>query len=772
MKFPNAFTSLLGKKEQEKEYLFSLYVDVDAAAVAAWYVDPVGNPHVVSFAHGVVAEDTWEARVAVIDRLLSAAEDEAKVERAIKKTVFGLPGVYLTREGNIAEGIRPQLKKLTSVLDLTPVGFVPLSQAMAFSFKKEEGVPPSAIFIGCSSLKATVTIFRVGKAIGEEIIDVADPALAIEAVLKKYQDGDVLPSRMLLYGGNTERIEEARAKLLKHPWPTRANFLHFPKIETLPLEDLLTAVSLSGASELAADIGEEPQTAQGEVATVVAQPRPAPGASKEPQVQEVAPEEIEEEEVEGEEKAEKESEEAAEGETLEEATEEDHLSEDLANVELVSPESLGFRKEDVLERVAERKSKVEEPQQTGKKPLPFTVKLPVLPRFSFDSLRSMVGRLPKPSGVHIPIIGIVAIGLLLTGLYFIFIPRAAVTVLVLPETLDASTTLTVDPVATIADPATKIIPGKSQEKSVSGEKAVTVTGKKKVGDPAKGTVTVYNKVTSARTLSKGAVLTAKGLSFTLDNDVTIASASETIGSITFGKGNVGATASDIGPEGNVPANTDFTFKDIASSSLSARNDNAFAGGTSRDVTVVSRADEDNLVKALTDDLVGQAKAQLLQQVSGERLIDQTVKTQVADKTFTEELDQEAKDLHGKVTISVTGISVHDDDVKAILMPLITAKLSSGYSAASGQSDIAISGIKVQKDGKIAMTAKLTITALPTIDAATLTKKLAGKNVNAAMDILKSTPGVAGAEFRFVLSPTKSRLPFRGSNISITTAVSQ
>jgi hypothetical protein len=252
--------------------------------------------------------------------------------------------------------------------------------------------------------------------------------------------------------------------------------------------------------------------------------------------------------------------------------------------------------------------------------------------------------------------------------------------------------------------------------------------------------------------------------------VSVASASESIGSITFGKKNVAVTAVEIGADSNVAASTEFVFKDTSASVISARNDGAFTGGASRDVTVVSRADYDNMVKALTDELVGKAKTELSGQIGAERLIDQTVKTTVSEKIFDQELDQEAKELHGKVTITVSGISIRDEDAKAILTSLVAAKVPAGYSLSSGQAEVTTSGISVKKDGKISLTATLKAVALPVIDNDGLVNKLVGKDVKTASAILKETVGVAGAEFRFALSPSQSRLPINSKNITISIAV--
>ncbi len=798
MKFSDAFSGLLGKKEDQKTFFFSLFLDTDAAAVAAWFVEATGVPKIVSYAHGKVAEDSWDARIAVIDRLLSAAEDKAKSQAAISKTVFGMPSAYLTREGNIAQGIRPQLKKLTTMLELSPVGFVPLSQALAFSFKKEEGIPPSMILVGCSGKVGTVTIFRIGTMVGEEIIDMAvDPAVAIETALKKYQDSDVLPSRVLLYGGDELNLDDVRGKLLKHPWPTRANFLHFPKIESITTEKLLEAVSLSGASELSAEIGESDDGDISAEATVaVAQPtRTAPVAEglDSEKIPEGDEQSLESEEMEPNDEDEigevaESEDETSDGETLEEDKELGEVIEEIdgmeeeSNVHVVSPEALGFERQDVLEsHQLHQKTKMMPKEMSiddggevkilpRKQKMAMKFELPALPKIDVSGMWSMFSRIPKLKGAPIPLM--IGVGLLLGifGLLYYFVPHATVTILVAPVSLSESSIMTVDPVATIADSATKIIPGRTQEKSVTGEKTAVVTGKKKVGDPARGTVTVYNKVTSEKTLKKGAILVAKGLSFTLDEEVSVASASESIGSITFGKKSVAVTAVEIGSDSNVPASTEFVFKDTAASAVSARNDAVFTGGISRDVTVVSRADYDAMVKALTDELVGKAKTELSGQIGAERLIDQTVKTTVSEKIFDQELDQEAKELHGKVTITVSGISVRDEDVKAILTSLVAAKVPSGYSLSGGQTDVTTSGISVKKDGKITLTATLKAVALPVIDNSGLINKLTGKDVQTATAILKATVGVAGAEFRFALSPSQSRLPVNPKNITLSVAV--
>lgn len=701
-------SKLLHKNKDTREYYFSLIPDIDHVSVAIWYIDHDHLPNILCNVTGQVPEDSWESRIKVIDSLLSTAEDRAHIEKPIAKTVYGLPGIYLGPDGNIANGIRPHLKKLSELLELSPVGFVPLYQAYAHKITADEGVPASVILLGISGDSVSLTLYRVGQIVHQETLHGVDIVNELETSLKSQQDGGVLPSRILLLGGNTQVLEEIRTKLMKHPWPTRTNFLHFPKIEIITTDLMLASVSLAGSAELANTIGEDAiADAPAEAETVIAQPTA-------------------------------------------------HTSEeDVANVEMVTPESLGFQNGDILD-------------------VGSVSHQPQIPKNMFLWLKNV--RLPK---IRMPrmkgAMGLIAVSVLLIlflfgyGLYY-FLPHATVTVFVSPISFSESQALIVDPEVLTADLSSQTVPGSTIEKSVQGDKTIQVTGKKKIGDPAKGTITLYNKVTNEKNLQKGTVVTGKGLSFTLDSSVSIASASESIGSITFGKADVTVTASAIGAEGNLPADTEFTVKDQSSSSVSARNNSAFSGGSSKEVTVVTRADYDNLTKLLTDELIEKAKKDLLADATQGTLIDGTITTKVTEKVFDEELDQEAKQLHGNMTVSVKGIALDSADIKELLLSIIQEKMPAGYERDETQDTLETSKATVKKDGKITVEANFTAVAVPKLDTNSLKSSLAGKKIIEAESLLRETSGVASAEFRFQFSPTRNKLPINRKNITVTVAV--
>ncbi len=761
MKLPESIQQLLHKKPETREVFLSLLVEATGVVAQAWEMGGEGRVESIETVVRDIPQDSWEERTKAVDSAITVLEDKAGTLN-IHKVVLGMPAAYLTETGDISPTIRPHIKKLTKDLALKAMGFVSLPAALIHQLKKEEGVPLSAILIGVGGGKVTVSLYKVGVLAGQKIFAYEVTAVSsIEEALQSFTEAEVLPSRILLYGLVPSQLEQLRGELLRHPWPTRANFLHFPKIEALPVLGLISAVSLAGASELALTLGEEITSEEPEKAESAA-PETAPAVPVPPK--ELAEETESEEEIS-----------TRAGESLAEAQE--------ANVEMVAPEDLGFaRNVDVLEPVPpKRDARLRPPVAEAAEEKPSKVTGISLPKLHLDFSRFSLPKLPRfklslPAlGLHglAPVVAAVALVTGLLGLLYWLLPRATVTVLEVSQPLENTAVVLVDPGASDIDSAGKVIPGKKQEKSVSGQKALPVTGKKKVGDPAKGTVTIYNKITSSRLFRKGTALTAGSLAFTLDSDVTVASASETIGSITFGKANAAVTATSIGAEGNLPAGTELSFKDYPTSSVVARNDNAFAGGTSREVTVVSRADYDSLVKVLTGELVDKAKQDLAGSVGGgEKLIDATVKTALTEKTFNQELDQEASTLEGKLTLTVSGVSYNEDQLKTLLKTLLSGSIPAGYTPVDTRTVVSVTNPVIKKDGKISLTAKFQGVALPNLDIAAIKKEIAGKKITAVQEYLRQTSGVGGVEFHFRYSLGKSRLPFNQNNISVSVAIQE
>jgi len=781
MKLFEKIQHLVQKPPKVEPVIFlSLILDEAYVQAAAWTLDKENKPHIIQTTSERAAHPSWDDRIRMVDHAIGKLEEESGSTK-LSKVVLGLGDRFLTKEGDIEKSVRPHLKLLTQSLALSPLGFVPLSTSIAHFLRKIEGIPTSVILIGVTERDFDISIYRVGRlAFSITVKKTESEGEDIENALKACTDAEVLPSRILLYGADEVRIEESKSLLLRHQWTAKANFLHYPKIELFPFVQLIDTVVAAGANEITQEIKEDEdqyqsfQDSSKSDMSDVSDHDDDKVATDAPLVEE--PESIST----GKEDKEKTHVVVVQPETMgfHESTDdrEPNLSSsgDYEGLpEVVDENPLEFddiKKENLLEKeMREEKEKnsmddmLREEKSTPSKGARFAGFHTI-----FHVGKRMYHKTPKKMMFLMVFIFILA-AVVVFGVTRV-LPRASVTLTVLPKALTLQDTISIDPQRTDIDMEKKIIPANKLEKVVTGEKTVPATGKKKIGEAAKGSVTISNKTLSSYTLKKGTILTHGALRFSLVGDVSIASASENITKDvrTYGKATVGVVSETIGPEGNIPANADFTLKDYSSDTLSARNEQPFTGGTSKEVTVVSRADTDTLLKSLTADLIEKAKTELSQSVSGkERMIDQTVKTVVKEKLFIEEIDQEAKDLHGTLTVSVSAFTYNEEDVKSLLSRVLEKDIPSGYTVNPGRISVSIGEVIVAKDGKMSAKASLSAGAIPGINEEYIKKTIAGKKLSAVENELKTIPGVASAEFIFKWSFMKDVLPVNPDHISIT-----
>jgi hypothetical protein len=815
MKFrlPDAIRHIFDKTPPKRQVYVSLALTPSVVHGAVWSMSSEGAVDVLGVSSQSVPADSWDDRIKAADRIVTALEDVAGTQ-SLEEVVLGLSDEYLSAEGDIAADMRSPIKKLLTSLGLRALGYVPIATAIVFFLRRSEGIPPSCILLHVTRRDTTVSLYSVGQKIGAKTVKTSETIVHdIENAVKSVAGSEILPSRMLVYGLSGEDLEGFRRMLLKHPWTAKLQFLHFPKIEAVAPEMIATAVVTAGASELSHTVApgdDEPEVPGAPDAAIP--PVPAEDttvAAKqvievvededgEHPVSVVTPENPPEEEAE----VEAETNEAGQPESVADAAPEDvpgfpedSESENLpteSDVVAVDPETLGFSSTEIRRPVqaamritgGEVAVAGDEPE-SDEEATEEEEESPEKPPSVFSRLGQALTNL-RPAGnghrsdggstARLPLLvaGIAVAAIALAGAWYWFLPRATVTLVIAPKKIVKTATLTVDPSAGSVDTSKSTIPGKKIEKTENGEKTVATTGKKKIGTAAKGSVTIYNKSLSERTFKKGSQFTSGSLAFSLDSDVTVASASESIGSITFGKASGAVTAVQIGTEGNLPANSEFASKDLGSGVAIARNEQALTGGTSKDVTVVARADYDGILTALKAELVDKAKSELGSGVAGkQKLIDATVAVmpQIV-KTYNRELDEEAKDVTGKVTVTVNGIAYDEDDIKAILTSAVQSDVPSGYTLNPSRSTVDISSAQVKKDGSIQVTGSMTGIALPDINERTLAGKTAGRGLSEVESVLRQVPGVGSVTIVFSNTPLKSRLPANAANIRFAVSVEQ
>ncbi|MFC1647127.1 hypothetical protein ACFL1A_02455 [Patescibacteria group bacterium] len=791
MKLPVIVNTLLNNLKKENkplEIFLSLIVDQDHIAGACWYIGEKKNIKLLHAVARSINKDTWEEKIKASDEVISSLEQKLS-NRNIHKVIFGLPAAFLTIDGEIKKDIRTHLKKLTTELDLKAIGFVPIHQAIVYKFKKDEGVPPSMILVGVYKSDISIALYKVGKL--SEVVTIPNSSgyvENIEKVLKSFKNIEVLPSRILIYGINKSGLENFKAEMTHHPWSTRVNFIHFPKIAILPSDMAIVSVSSAGASELMMALPEiaDSKSESGAEAPVDSGKKEfdqLPNDNNSSKESGELDHNISLEDKEPDEDAEKKD---TDNEIDTKKENDSHLPEDEPNIQIVSPEEVGFKAHtDVYEthqvtrkQEVPTESKVKQVHDTSQKEEIKKVEeakskkaiLPLKPlEGSFKRVLSFVKNIFSGKGKLYPIAAFFALFAILVGWWIlvVVIPRATVEVKIVQKQVHATASATIDQEAKSVDSDRNVIPATKLEKTVSGEKSIKVSGKKEVGDPAKGTIIIYNKSLVAKTFKKGTILSNGSVDFSLDSDVKIASASESIGSITFGKEEALVTAKKIGSQGNLPANSDFIIEDISTSIAEAQNDEAFSGGTSREVTVVTRSDYDELIELITPELVKKAKDELEVDVTqGQKLIDETIETTVSEKVFTQELDEEASQLDGVITITVSGLSYKLDDLKIILEESIKSSLPEGYELDLDSINISNGEPDIVNNQVILPNVTIKGYSVPSINLSDIKKDILGKDDSMAIKFLKEIPGVESVNIKHQYSVFGNKLPSKIENISV------
>lgn len=733
---PSILSKFLPRTEKEADYFLALAIGEGKIKAAACKIKnrPPAGPVPERFTAGEVEilgegigeyNEIWEEAVLAADKAISQVEEKLPEKIFLNKVVLGLLPEYI-KEEKIEESYLVKIKELCQKLSLTPLGFVEIPLAIIHFLEKQKGEGPESLILVRVGKKLDISLVRVGKLTNYLSVPVGENlATDLEKALNSLTGVEILPSKILLYDGQPDpggaNLEKARQELINHPWPSRANFLHFPKIEIIPFDFDIKALAYAGASEMAKnveiEISREPSEKSGE-----------------------------------------------EGETL------------------------GFVKgKDILEETGQSQQAVPPPPQfvVSEEPSPGGLPKKI---FSFPLRLLMKIKAPKiPDLSRIKEIfgegkrgfigGLVFLLLVLVGGWFMLLnnyPTATVNLLLEPKILQQEIQLSLNPKITAANGETKEIPALTLEVENKETKKMATTGKKLVGDPAKGELIIYNLTNNSKVFKKGTILISpNNLKFTLDDEITVASSSTGSDYVKIpGKQNARLTAEKIGPEGNLGVGQEFHFADYPTDSYVAKNNTAFSGGTSREISVVTRADQEKLLASASTELTEQAKKDLSGKVGPKEIIlEKTISSTLTSKKFDKEVDEEATEISLDLAMKFTALGVKEDDLLDIFEKTTSNAVPSGFELRRSEVKSEIVSFEKKKDETLVLKVDFSASLLPKTNNEEIQKNLAGKNLSQADKYLKGLGNLAGYEIKFgkSLPFIKDTLPLRSQNISIETS---
>lgn len=744
----NKLSSLLSiAKKEEKEFYLSLILRNEKVKAVIFEKESDKIKFVSSNEENfsnTIENASLEEFITVLDKAVSGAEVTLSTSIDKYRTILALKDNWIDGE-KIKKDYLDKLKKAGEELGLDPIGFLTFSESITNYLQKEEGAPATAILAEVGNKYLTVYYIKSGRVMEAKTSEIHQgAAFTVDTLLKHLETPAVMPTRIIILNSEEDELTQ---EFINHQWSRSLNFLHIPQILMLPANSDIKAVLLGAATQM--------------------------GATLEYSLEERLPEPEDSFE------RKEESKDKDLAETKEEEEEEEQL-------DYVGKESMGFfgfSNTDVAKNappsISPKTEVKREDLEEVSSEIPEDVKVRMEKKLNIGTLGVMAAELAKVSFVKarsifskeglsslregglkdkrkILITAAVLVGILLFFFLFVFQTKAKVDLTVKSETLSRDESLVFSPNST-TDLGGGVIEATIVTIEKEGSVTIDVKGKKDVGENAKGAVTVFNNDTDPVSLAKGTVITASNdLEFVLDNAISVASASGDVFSGTKpGTANVNVTAKEIGTEYNLPSDTKFTIG--TNKSIGAKNDNAFSGGSKKNVFVVSKDDFATARAELPKKLADQAQEDLAKKVEkGKTILPQFIDTELVSEKFDKKEDDEANKLTLTGTVAFNYIAYTDSDMISFAQELF------------GDSDVEIMKSSIKTDVKELTVARnrdvstdlaIEVKVLPKVDSAKLAEDIKGLSVQEAKSLLENLENSENVDIS--ISPP---IPFLSSSL--------
>ncbi len=761
--FFNELKQLFSTKDTPKEHYLTLQFENGLIQASVWELSG-SNAEVVAVVVRQSENDIVRDGINSANLVISDLEEHIK---GINKVIFGVPNEWVDG-GAIKHEYQQFLKKLSTELALVPSGFVVSTDAISFFLSQEEGVPTTAILVNLLSDEVVVSIVKIGKIQGvvRKKITTSLPEAVCEA-LKEFTGVEVLPSRILIYGENSN-LENAKQELISYPWLSKVVFLHFPKIDILEKLISIKAITYAGVSEIVTSgklkfIWDEKKLNQ------MKQNLPVTGIEENINKPEEALNDnnlilTDNAETIKEKKEEELNEEKAED--LGFVKDQDVIKQS-DNFEMISEEGFELDKEKTQEvPVVENITKtttdnISKPKiKSAKISLPririsglnFSFISGISDRFSQNSILSKIKIIPLLA-ILVVIFIIVSV-----SLYWNFV-TASVRLVVVTKTVEKESEITVSKSISLIDEKKMMVPAKIIEVTEKDSAVSPTTGTKLTGEKAKGEVIIYNKTTENKNFAQGTLLTTNdGLKFIFDKQASVAaqSVSETSGgaTITYGKLKTSISASTFGSKYNLSAGTSLKISDFAITIYEAKNELTLSGGSSREIAVVSKEDQVNLLKTLSEKLLVRAKTDITtKNGDAEKLVEANIESIINKQQYNAEVDSEAKDFKLDLEMKFKGTVYNDQDIKSLMEKSILNDVPDGYLYKPENAENRIEIKEIKKDGTVILKVKFIAKLVPKIDVTDIQNGLKGKSEETGRKYLELNKNISKFEFEI-----KPKLP--------------
>jgi hypothetical protein len=328
------------------------------------------------------------------------------------------------------------------------------------------------------------------------------------------------------------------------------------------------------------------------------------------------------------------------------------------------------------------------------------------------------------------------------GLYWWFYPKAKVVVFVTPKRFEQQVQLSFSP-SGVSDAAAGTVPAQVITDKVAGDKTKSTTGTKLIGNKATGSVQIANGNGTAINLAIGTALSSSaGLKFVTNSQ---ASVSGQILPGSPGTAKVDITAFDIGAQYNLAKGEVFSIGNYSKVMVAGTSLADFSGGSSQEISAVSKDDQANLETDLKRELLQNAVNDISAKVSGNQIfVNDLAGLDTVSENFDHKIGDQADSIKLSLNLSATGIAA--DRVKLIeyAKGVLKDKIPSGFVLNSDQIDFKFM-FSAEENGNYLYDVTIGANFLPQIDKQKIIGRIVGKTLSVTENYLNSIPGFGHAE---------------------------
>lgn len=329
--------------------------------------------------------------------------------------------------------------------------------------------------------------------------------------------------------------------------------------------------------------------------------------------------------------------------------------------------------------------------------------------------------------------------------FYLYLRRARVQVILAPKTsvLSKSLEVVIDPKASKADYENFVLPGELKEVSITHTVELATTGKKDLGDPAKGKVEIINTKTEQVHLKKGLEIENGVLSFALDEDVTLepAKRKDDNSGIDFSKKTVGVTANTKGKAGNnIKKGASLRVGSYAKEVIEAVAVEDFSGGMEKLVSVYSSDDEKKALATLDEELPAQVSKQINPREGNSYVTPQLGKIKITKTSASLKVGDEGETVKVEAVAKVPVIVYQLSELEPLATAFLDKELQPGWEFNQSTPEI-LSGENAAKtaqaEGKIYLDVDLSRGVVRQIDKDLILHEILGQKLTKVNNYLQA-----------------------------------